>query len=50
MQYLTAKSYSKTVSDQANLSLISGLRYCSLQKIEFAQDLGGRSKVVFGHF
>ena len=45
-----AKNYSKTVFDQANLSFISGLRYCSLQKIEFAQELSGRSKVVFAIF
>ena len=50
IQYLTVKSYSRTVSNQTELSFILSLRYSSLQKIEFAQDLSGRSKVVFYHF
>ena len=36
IQYLTVKSYSRPVSDQAKMSFILSLRYTSLQKIEFA--------------
>ena len=50
IQYLTVKSYSRTVYDQTELSFILSLRDSSLQKKEFAQDLSGRSKVVFHHF
>ena len=36
IQYLTVKSYSRPVSDQAKMSFILSLRYTSLQKLEFA--------------
>ena len=36
IQYLTVKSYSRPVSDQAKMLFILSLGYTSLQKIEFA--------------